>query len=392
MKRPITFPRVEGTASRQAHADLPPGTYEREVSKEGFFGPAALFHHIHPPTGWVNFEGPLRPHAFDLNRLPSPAAPQNSSKISPHNSPNNSPWSAPELLRNAHVRIRYWGLQQSMNHLARNADGDDLLFVHAGSGELFCDYGRLALTAGDYVVIPRGTLWRLEVVQPLSVLLIEATNASYSLPDKGMLGAHAIFDPAMLDIPKMDAAFVAQQQIEAEWSVQVKRGNAVSTVTYPFNPLDAVGWHGDLCVVRINVKDIRPVLSHRYHLPPSAHTTFVGQRFVVCTFVPRPFETDPGALKVPFFHNNDDYDEVIFYHAGNFFSRDHIGPGMMTLHPGGFTHGPHPKALKNMLVQAKPATDEYAVMIDARDALEITAGARQVEWEGYVDSWKGSGA
>jgi homogentisate 1,2-dioxygenase len=231
-------------------------------------------------------------------------------------------------------------------------------------------------------------MWRLQHTAPLSLLMIEATNGSYALPDKGLLGGHAIFDPAMLDTPQMDAAFVAQQQEDRSWRVQVKRHNAISTVTYPFNPLDATGWHGDLSVVRINVKHLRPIVSHRYHLPPSAHTTFVGNRFVVCTFVPRPFETDPGALKVPFFHNNDDYDEVIFYHAGNFFSRDNIGPGMMTLHPCGFTHGPHPKALKNMLVQPKPATDEYAVMIDTRDALEIADAARAVEWTGYVDSWK----
>ena len=126
----------------------------------------------------------------------------------------------------------------------------------------------------------------------------------------------------------------------------VKRRDQISTVTYPFNPLDAVGWHGDLAPVRLNVKDIRPLASHRVHLPPSAHTTFVAERFVVGTFVPRPFETDPGAIKVPFFHNNDDYDEVIFYHAGDFFSRDNIKPGMMTFHPSGFTHGPHPKALE----------------------------------------------
>ena len=92
---------------------------------------------------------------------------------------------------------------------------------------------------------------------------------------------------------------------------------------------------------------------------------------------------------MPFFHNNDDYDEMLFYHAGNFFSRDNIHPGMITLHPAGFTHGPHPKALKNMLKQSKPATDEIAVMVDARDALEIGAAARSVEWAGYVDSWKG---
>ncbi len=190
------------------------------------------------------------------------------------------------------------------------------------------------------------------------MLAIEATNASYTLPEKGLVGPHALFDPAMLDIPQIDDAFRAQQSDTQSWQVKVKRRGAISTITYPFNPLDAIGWHGDLTVVRINVKDIRPLMSHRYHLPPSAHTTFVGNRFVVCTFVPRPFESDPGALKVPFFHNNDDYDEVIFYHAGNFFSRDNIHPGMVTLHPAGFTHGPHPKALKNMLTQAKPATDE----------------------------------
>jgi homogentisate 1,2-dioxygenase len=372
MKNRINLPRIEGTASRQAHADLPAGTFEREMSKEGFFGPASFFYHRHPPTAWTSFDGPLRPHAFDLNKVEKN---------------QNSPWDALTVLHNAHVHVRYCTLTKSMGHLARNADGDDLLFVHEGAGELFCDFGHLSIIAGDYVMIPRGTMWRLQVAAPVTLLMIEAVNASYSLPDKGILGGHAIFDPAMLDVPQMDAAFVAQQTDES-WQVRVKRRNAVSVVTYPFNPLDAAGWHGDLCVVRINVKDLRPILSHRYHLPPSAHTTFVGERFVVCTFVPRPFETDPGALKVPFFHNNDDYDEVIFYHAGDFFSRDNIGPGMMTLHPCGFTHGPHPKALKNMLVQSKPATNEYAVMIDSRDALEIGEAASAVEWGGYVDSWK----
>jgi homogentisate 1,2-dioxygenase len=208
------------------------------------------------------------------------------------------------------------------------------------------------------------------------------------LPDKGLVGNHAIFDPALLDTPKVDGAFLAQQSDSTPWQVEVKRRNQVSLITYPFNPLDVVGWHGELSVVRINVRDIRPLMSHRYHLPPSAHTTFISNRFVVCTFAPRPFETDPGALKVPFFHNNDDYDEVLFYHAGDFFSRDNIHPGMMTLHPGGFTHGPHPKALKRMFVQEKRATDEYAVMIDTRDPLEPTEAASAVEWTDYVHSWK----
>ena len=373
MKRYISYPRVEGEASRQAHCDLPAGTYEREMSKEGFFGPAAFFHHRHPPTGWSDFEGPLRPRAFDLTRLESVAA---------------SPWAAGEILHNAHCRLRFWRTAGAMDHLARNADGDELLFVHRGRGELYCDFGHLTFAAGDYIVLPRGTMWRLDCAEPVMALLIEATNSSYMPPEKGLVGHHAIFDPAMLDTPRIDEAFLAQQD-ERPWRVAIKRRNEVSTATYPFNPLDVTGWHGDLSVCRINVRDIRPLMSHRYHLPPSAHTTFLAGRFVVCTFAPRLFETDPGALKVPFFHNNDDYEEVIFYHDGDFFSRDNIHPGMVTFHPAGFTHGPHPKALSRMLVQTKPATDEYAVMIDTRDALEVGPAAAGCEWPGYVDSWKG---
>ena len=370
----IYRPVVEGTASRQAHADLPAGTYEREISKEGFFGPAAHLYHPRPPTGWTNWEGPLRPRAFDLNKLGAHGA---------------SPWHAHDVLHNAKVRLRYWVCKASMAHLARNADGDELLFVHAGSAELFCDYGHLSITAGDYVMLPRGTMWRLECAAPVTLLLIECTNGHYTLPDKGLLGEHAIFDPAMLDYPRLDEAFRDQAKKPGEWPVRIKRRNAISTVTYPYNPLDAVGWHGPLHPVRINVMDLRPIMSHRYHVPPSAHTTFVGDRFVVCTFVPRPFETDPGAIKVPFFHNNDDFDEVLFYHSGDFFSRDNIHPGMLTLHPGGFTHGPHPGALKHMLEQKKPGTDEIAVMIDARDALEVAEPVAPVEWGEYHQSWRG---
>jgi homogentisate 1,2-dioxygenase len=364
---------AQGEHSRQAHADMPAGTYEREISKEGFFGPAAFIHHKRPPTGWVNFEGPLRPRAFDLNAL---------------NAAEPSPWAAGKVLYNPAVEMRFWKLSQPMPALARNADGDQLLFVHAGEGDLFCDYGHLTYRAGDYLYLPRGTMWRLAPSQPTAVLMIQATNTHFTLPDKGLLGGHALFDPAMLETPAIDEAFKAHQNEPGEVRVEVKKRGEVSTVTFPYNPLDAVGWHGDLAPVRLNVADLRPVSSHRYHLPPSVHTTFLSDRFVVCTFAPRPFETDPGALKVPFFHNNDDFDEVLFYHAGDFFSRDHIEAGMMTFHPSGFTHGPHPKALKNMLSQPKPATDEYAVMVDTRDPLEVGEAAASVENAAYVDSWK----
>lgn len=376
MRNPARFPIKQGLHSRQAHADLPEqALYEREVGRDGFFGPASHIHHKHAPTGWTEWEGELRPRAFDLMQLNQLAE-------------GNSPFSAPVILHNAHCQYRFWHCDEPMQKLARNADGDDLLFVHKGEGDFYCDYGHFEVTEGDYVVIPRSTMWRLAPRAPMQLLMIEATDDSYQLPEKGLVGNHAIFDPAMLRYPEINEQFLAQQD-ENTWQVEVKRHQRLSRITYPFNPLDAQGWHGDLTVMKINWRDIRPLMSHRYHLPPSAHTTFVAKRFVVCTFVPRPIESDPGALKVPFYHSNDDFDEVLFYHAGDFFSRDNIEAGMVTFHPAGFTHGPHPKAFAAGQAHKKTFTDEVAVMLDTRDALEITAASQAVENAEYVYSWKG---
>ncbi|HVT36165.1 MAG TPA: homogentisate 1,2-dioxygenase, partial [Nevskiaceae bacterium] len=219
MRKYISVPQVEGQASRQAHADLPAGAVERELGKEGFFGPASHMIHPKPPTGWTSWEGPLRPRAFDCVKLGESGP---------------SPWNAQELLFNANVRYRWWRCAQTMDHLARNADGDELLFIHTGHASLYCDYGHLELTGGDYLVLPRGTMWRIECSAPVELLLIEATNSTYSLPDKGLVGEHAIFDPAMLDRPRMDESFRAQQQGEIaarEWRVSIKRNNLLSTVT-----------------------------------------------------------------------------------------------------------------------------------------------------------------
>lgn len=371
----IALPRIEGVSSRQAHADLPDHTFERELGREGFYGPATQMYHRHPPTAWDSVEGPLRPRALNLNHLDS---------LSP------SPWDAHLVLSNDALRLRIWQADRSMDHLVRNGDGDELLFVHDGCGDLYCDYGHLKYSEGDYVVIPRGTLWRIEPTKPSTILMIEATNEGFQLPEKGIVGEHAVYDCGVLETPHIDEDFQVQQT-DDPWTVIVKRRQTLSSVRYPFNPLDATGWHGTLIPVRLNWRDIRPLMSHRYHVPPSAHTTLVSKRFVVCTFCPRPMESDPDALKVPFFHNNDDYDEVIFYHRGEFFSRDHIEPGMMTVHPCGITHGPHPKALSAGRQRHREATNEVAMMIDARDALEIAELPPGVEWQGYVDSWKEKG-
>jgi homogentisate 1,2-dioxygenase len=208
----------QGVHSRQAHADLPAGTYEREVSKEGFFGPAAFLYHQNPPTGWVSFEGPLRPRAFDLNGL---------------NEASPSPWAAPLVLHNRSVEVRFWKLSGPMHDLARNADGDQMLFIHQGRGDLFCDYGRLPYEAGDYLYLPRGTMWRLRPDEPTAVLMIEATNGHYTLPDRGLLGPHAIFDPSIMETPAMDEAFRAHQAEEGLFRVEIKKRGQVSSRPSP---------------------------------------------------------------------------------------------------------------------------------------------------------------
>ncbi|MBI1275703.1 homogentisate 1,2-dioxygenase [bacterium] len=374
MKEWVRFQKQDGITSRQAHCDLPEGTYEREFGREGFFGPTSHLYHTHKPTGWVGFDGPLKPRAFDYTR---------------HGKPTSSPWDAVPILGNSALRFRFWSTSGKMDHLVSNGDGDDLLFVHRGEGDFYCDFGHMRFREGDYILLPRGLMWRVECTGEASFLLMEATNDGYRLPVKGAVGPHAIFDPAIMDVPSLNDTFQAQKH-ERETVVVIKKRNLLTRLTYPFNPLDAIGWKGDNLPVRINWRDIRPLMSHRYHLPPSAHTTFLCSRFVVCTFVPRPMETDPGALKIPFFHSNNDYDEIIFYHMGEFFSRDNIHPGMITLHPCGFAHGPHPKAFKAGAGQthAKKETDEVAVMIDTRDAVEVAPEATEVEWDGYAGSWR----
>ncbi|KJG03056.1 homogentisate 1,2-dioxygenase [Photobacterium angustum] len=372
MHKWFQFPIIEGLSSKQAHCDLPDGSFERECGRDGFFGPATHMYHKHPPTSWVSWCGEHKPRAFDALALPQVG---------------DTPWDAPLLLSNGDIKLRIWQTNKSMDHLVRNGDGDELLFVHQGSGDLYCDYGHLPFNEGDYLVLPRSTTWRIETANTVALLMIEATNNSFKSVDHGIVGQHAVFDPAILEYPKINAAFKAQQT-EDNWQVFLKARNQINTISYPFNPLDSIGWKGNLTVLKLNWRDIRPLMSHRYHLPPSAHSTFVSDNFIVCTFVPRPVESDPNALKVPFFHSNNDYDEVIFYHHGDFFSRDNIKPGMITFHPNGFPHGPHPNALTLSQQAPKTFIDEVAVMIDTRNPLDIAPNISEVELHNYVASWQ----
>lgn len=271
-----------------------------------------------------------------------------------------------------------------MPYFVRNADGDEVQFVHDGRGRFETDYGVLLYEPGDYLVLPKGTTYRIVVDKGPSVFLIAESPEPVGLPERGLLGHHALFDPGVLVVPELAPAMDARKQ-KQEWEVRIKRNGDYTKVVYPFYPMDIVGWKGDLWAAKLNVRDFRPVMSPRYHLPPSVHTTFQAGGLLISTFVPRPLESDPQALRVPFYHRNVDYDEALFYHQGQFFSRAGIQPGMLTLHPQGIHHGPQPQAVA--VSKEKTQTDEVAIMIETRRPFRVLPDLEPVEVKDYAMSW-----
>jgi homogentisate 1,2-dioxygenase len=361
---------AKGRITRQAHVDLPEGTFEEEYAREGFSGRYAHLYRSRPPVDWTRIEGPLRPHALRLLDLGRPNGDYLTHRVA--------------FLRNEDVELSLASLGDPMPYHFRNADGDDLLFVHTGHGRLETDFGPLDYEPGDYLLIPRGTIYRLSPRSDTRLLVIQ-TRGEVTVPDRGLLGQHALFDPAVMETPEPDPNPVVIDP-DREWELKVKQGGEITSFFFHHSPITTVGWKGNLTVAKINVRDIRPVMSERYHLPPTAHATFVADQVVVASFLPRGLETgDPGALRVPFYHSNIDYDEVLFYHAGEFFSRAGIEPGMVTFHPQGLPHGPHPKAIERS--RSAVRTEEQAVMVDTRRPLELTDAAKSVEWTDYWRSW-----
>lgn len=363
----------QGKHTRQAHVGIPEDLIEEEHGRQGFFGPVSHIYRNKPPLAWKNIEGNLKPRLFNfLEAEPPDMTDPEGGRV--------------KLLYNNDIAVHVSRCTSSMPYYFRNADGDEVIFVHEGHGEIETDYGVLPYERGDYIYMPRATAYRIHCATGANFFLIMESFTEITPPTremKGLIGEHALYDKSAATLPKLPEAYNPRKG--QEHIIKIKRDDELTSVYYDFNPLNAVGWKGDLYPWKINVRDIRPIMSHRAHLPPPAHTSFVTQNAVICTFLPRPLEEDPEALRIPFFHSNCDYDEVIFYHDGDFFSRDNIDAGMVTLHPYGLQHGPHPKALKNM--DKLERTNETAVMIDTYNGLKMTPAAAALENPDYWKSW-----
>lgn len=366
----------QGKNHTQGHKGIPEGLYEEEQGRKGFFGPVSHLLKDKQPTRWTNIEGPLKPHLYDL----VPAKYQNglwnrmffNADVTLY-----SQWLAPVNLSQAQI--------QKLPAL-RNAEGETLYFVHCGKGVVLTEYGLLHYKTGSYIHIPKSLHHTIVPLEDTQFLIIESLSGLYREPERGMVGRNAFYDLAALGKPNLDELhqFKKDYKIESH-EIHVRRLGTVTRFSYDECVYDTVAWKGDYFPFTLHIDDMMPMMSHRVHLPPSAHTTFASQGFVVCTFLPRLIETDKDALKVPFYHQNIDYDEILFYHAGNFFSRDNLHSNMLSFHPAGFPHGPHPKAFAAQ--GTKTFTDEVAVMIDTTKPLQVDPFLESLEVKSYWQSW-----
>ena len=365
------FQFKQGPNHTQGHKGIPKGQFEEEQGRKGFFGQVSHLLKPQPSTRWTMIEGPLKPQLFDLVKFKA----------------QFGKWQ--RLVFNKEVALYYAWVKKndSPSHESfRNADGETLYFCHEGHGQILTEYGLLNFEKGSYVMIPKCVGHTFHAQADSVFLVIESRTSQYREPERGMAGRNAFYDTAALKTPDLEALKEFQKNHKSSVTeVTVKRADKFTMFKYSEDIYDTVSWKGDFFPFTLHVRDLMPIVSARVHLPPSVHTTFAANSFVVCTFLPRPLESDEDALKVPFYHQNIDYDEVIFYHDGNFFSRDNLHSGMISLHPAGFPHGPHPKAIMN--TPTKTHTDEYAVMIDAWNHLEVDPGFAAVEVPEYWKSW-----
>jgi homogentisate 1,2-dioxygenase len=376
----VPYYRSVGEVPRKRHVQFrqPDGRLYAEelMGEEGFSSDSALLYHRELPTRIVKAVASGRSDA-DL-AAPDVLLPR-------HLLTHKLPSGRSVLMGNSTVRISYaFTLEDS--GLYRDGDGDLLVYVESGSGRLESVFGVLDIGPGDYVVVPTGTTHRWCVMDgPLRTLVVEA-RGHVTIP-RQYLGKHGQVLEAS---PYCERDFRMPSEpllVDGdETDVLVRRRGRLTTYTYASHPFDVVGWDGCLYPYALSIHDFEP-LTGRLHQPPTVHQTFAGPGFVVCSFVPRLLDYHPDAVPIPYNHSNVDSDEVLFYCGGDFTSRagSGIGQGSISLHPGGFVHGPQPGSVEQAL--GKAATDELAVMVDTFAPLDLGPAAYEVEDPGYPWTW-----
>lgn len=356
--------------------------YEQLFGTEGFHGISSLLYHIHRPTQIKNvtLSKDVTPKvAIDKNVTPRMFKGMN---VAPEDDFLDS---RKVLLLNNDLKMGLAKPRKSTEYFYKNAHNDELLFVHEGSGTLKTFVGNLSFSVGDYLIIPRGTIYQIEFDTEKNVLLFIESQSPIYTPKRyrnefGQLLEHSPFCERDIITP----TYVDPIDEKGEFLIKVKKENVIWDFIYATHPFDVVGWDGYFYPFKFNIKNFEPITG-RIHQPPPVHQTFEAHNFVVCSFCARLFDYHPLAIPAPYNHSNIDSDEVLFYTEGDFMSRNHIDLMDFTLHPGGIVHGPHPGAMERSI--GVKETHEYAVMVDPFRPLMITDEAIKVEDPSYVTSW-----
>ena len=376
------IPHKRHTQFRQPDGSL---YHEEVMGIHGFTGDRSLLYHLRPPTQVKALslgcavqslkpeQGPLRHRLVRTSELP----------------PNGDAVEGRvPLLRNDTVAISVARPSKPMAYWYRYAHGDEVIFIHEGTGVLESQFGTLRYGRGDYLVIPTGVIWRILPDEAVDqrMLVVECSGGHIEPPRRYLSASGQFLESAPYSERDLrPPAELLTIDERGEFEVRVKARGVITRYLYGHHPLDVVGWDGHLWPFAFNIGDFEPITG-RVHQPPPVHQTFEGPGFVLCSFVPRLFDYHPLAIPAPYNHSNVDSDEVIYYVDGQFMSRRNIGSGSITIHPNGIPHGPHPGAYEGSI--GKKATDELAVMVDTFRPLALTEQAVALEDETYAYSWR----
>lgn len=374
------IPKKRHTQFRKQNGEL----YAEElVSTEGFSNIYSLIYHCHPPTmvKSIKKSGSMKPNFVVTENLKHRSFTTFSFKAH-----DDYLRSRKILMGNKDLYVVTAAPKKSMeDYFFKNADADEVLFIHEGNGVLKTIYGQIPFEYGDYLVIPRGTIYQLEFADKNNRIFITESFSPIHPPKRylnnfGQLLEHSPYCERDIKLPEK----LITVDVKDDFNVVIKKSDQLFTYTMASHPFDAIGWDGFVYPFGFSIHNFEPITG-RVHLPPPIHQTFEGNNFVICSFVPRLYDYHPQSIPAPYNHSNVDSDEILYYVDGDFMSRKHVEKGMITLHPKGIPHGPHPGTVEKSIGQKE--TKELAVMIDPFYPLHLTQDALDIEDPEYYKSW-----
>lgn len=374
------IPQKRHVVFRQDNGNL---YHEELFGTEGFSGLSSLVYHLHPPTMVKEKGTPIsvRPKIAMEDNL------QNRSYLTMEATPEEDYLdSRKTMFVNDDMTIGVAAPKSSMkDYFFKNADADEMIFVHKGSGMLQTMYGTINFEYGDYLIIPRGTIYQLKFNDSENRLLIVESFSPIETPTRyrnnyGQFLEHSPFCERDFKLPHN----LVTHDEHGDFLIKIKKRGLIYPYVYGTHPFDIVGYDGYCYPYAFSIFNFEPITG-RIHMPPPIHQTFQGKNFVICSFVPRLYDYHPNAIPAPYHHSNIDSDELLYYVDGDFMSRNNIQKGQITLHPGGIPHGPHPGAIERSI--GKKETNELAVMIDPFNPVKITTEAMKLEIDDYYQSW-----